>query len=315
MLCKWLSLAFLLGMDGMSLQAMEGLQPAKKANSCLRGLVFFYQKLSDGCKWPFKAIGSAVFQGAWDNARAKLPFSAPPPMLPQLGVPISPGQDEQLKEIVNSFFKALSAATNSKDKEAAGSQFMKNLFNNGAIAIGDLYNPDGEGRAALQKIVMTFREFITEDGVIRELIEEMRTLAIDEVKVLFERFEELNLDGGAAKRAVRAAARNVRGGVEDVGQAVNATSKKIIRNVLIGGVVLISSWFIWKHIDRTLRTPLLVLETSHKNYLQRLGSFLFGGAKKEMPPMILSFELKNRLNSVPRQLAPFMKKFKLVKRM
>ena len=54
-----------------------------------------------------------------------------------------------------------------------------------------------------EEIITTFKEFINEDGVIKELIEDMRILAVDEVKILFERFEELNLDGGAAKRAVR----------------------------------------------------------------------------------------------------------------
>ena len=49
----------------------------------------------------------------------------------------------------------------------------------------------------------------------------------------------------------------MRGGVENVGQAIDSTSKKLVRNVLVGGVLLMSSWFIWKHIDRTLRTPSL----------------------------------------------------------
>ncbi len=203
---KRLRVAILLGMYGMSLHAMEGLAPAKKANPCTRGLNV-YQKLAGAAKYPFKAIGSATFDGAWESARAKLQFDGGQKGMPVQGVANSSiSHDAQLKEIVGSFFRALRDATDSHDKEAAGAQFMKNLFKNGALAIGELYNPDGEGREALRKIITTFKEFINEDGVIKELIEDMRILAVDEVKILFERFEELNLDGGAAKKAVKAAA-------------------------------------------------------------------------------------------------------------
>lgn len=283
-----------------SLYGMEQQPPlAKKQNGCLRGLSKLYEATAAVFRYPFKVIGSATVDGAVENLKARLAHRQP---VVQQGVVLVPGsvqaQDDDMKEIVGSFFKALSVATNPKDKDAAGAQFMKNLFQNGAIAIGDLYNPDGEGRRALTKIITTFKDYINDDGVIKALIEDARTLAVDEVKLLFERFEELNLDGGAAKRAVNAASQNVRAGVRNVGEEVDATSKKVVQNVLVGGVLLISSWFLWKHIDRNWRTPALVLETSYKNSFQRLTGFLFGAPQKAKPQMIMAPELKQRLEGI-----------------
>ncbi len=269
-------------------------------NIALRVLTRLYSGFTEILKYPFKKIGAATVEGAWENMSQRLNSGMSVDSLSGGSGAISADKlrDTQIKEIVGSFFKALSNATNPKDKEAAGAQFLKNLFRNGAIALGDLYNPDGEGREALKKIISTFREYVNEDGAIKELIQDMRDLVVDEVKVLFERFEELNLDGGAAKKAVRAAAHNVRDGVEDVGQALDQTSQKVVRNIMIGGIVLISSWFLWKHYDRDLRTPSLVLETSYKNYLQRFTGIFYASAQKQRPEMILSPELRKRLEAV-----------------
>ncbi len=296
MYCKLVRLGFLCIFYSFSLQAVVQ-QEQPQSNIFVRALSGIYTGITDALKYPFKAMGSATVDGALENIQQRL--QPRQQVLPGgLVNPEVKSQDAQMKEIVNTFFKALSAATDSKDKEAAGAQFMKNLFKNGAIALGDLYNPDGEGREALRKIINTLKDYINEDGVMKALIEDMRNLAVDEVRILFEHFEALNLDGGAAHRAVRAAAQNVRGGVEEVGDALDDTSQKVVRNVLIGGVLLISSWFLWRHIDRNLRTPALVLETSHKNYLQRFLCYLWGSTKKEKPRMICSPELTERLDSV-----------------
>lgn len=280
--------------------SVEAHLPEPQKNIVMRSLTYLYTGFTEILKYPFRKIGSATVDGAWENLSQRLSHSRPKDSIASGSVPLSPGkpQDTQIKEIVGSFFKALSDATDPKDKEAAGAQFLKNLFRNGAIAVGDLYNPDGEGREALRKIIVTFKDYINEDGAIKELIEDMRDLAVDEVRVLFERFEELNLDGGAAKRAVKAAAHNVRDGVENVGEALDQTSQKVVRNVIIGGIVLMSSWFLWKHYDRDLKTPALVLETSYKNYLQRFTGMFYTSAQKQKPEMILSPELRKRLDSV-----------------
>ncbi len=282
----------------LSLTAKDVAGQNSSKPSCMRGLIALGKVLRSVYRWPFKEAGSATMEGAYEEMLNKTGFSPSQDPIPPFNPDGMSAKEQTMQEIVELFFNALSKATDPTDKTAAGTQFWRNLVNNGAITIGDLYNKDGEGRKALVKIFKTFKEYINDDGYIKEIIEDIRKLAVDQVKELFIRFEELNLDDGAARKAVHATVQNVKEGVQEIGQAVDTSSRKLVRNVLIGGVLLMSSWFLWKHIDRNWRTPGLVLETSHKNALQRLGGFFFGSTPREIPKMILPPELKERLNSI-----------------
>ncbi len=95
-----------------------------------------------------------------------------------------------------------------------------------------------------------------------------------------------------------AVADNLSEGVDRVGESVDYSSRKVVRNVLIGSIITISSWFIWKQIERRLIQPTLALETSYKNPLQRLKEFFFGEVKQPVPAMIFSEELEQRLATI-----------------
>ena len=68
---------------------------------------YVYKKLAGAAKYPFKAIGSATFDGAWESARAKLQFDGGQKGMPVQGVANSSiSHDAQLKEIVGSFLES-----------------------------------------------------------------------------------------------------------------------------------------------------------------------------------------------------------------
>jgi hypothetical protein len=273
-------------------------------------------------QYPFKAVGSLVMDGAVESLKKRC---IPPLPLPEGGAVSSNAHNNLLQGaagplpapmligdavgaqnigngqqggFVISLLEMLRASTDPNDRRAVGTKLIKNLFQNAAVATGDLFKPDGEGRETLIRMITTFKEFIKDDGVIKELIKQVRELTVDELTALLLSLEELNLDGGAGKRAVQAAAHNVRQGVRDVGEAVEISSKNIVRNVFIGGVLLMSSWFLWKHIDRTWRTPGLVKATSYKNPLERLKGFFFSIPPPKKRKMIFAPELSRRLEGI-----------------
>ena len=273
------------------------------ANATPSTWTWITQKCAGFCKgimsfvmYPITSMGGAFADGAVErtmNRMASRP--APSPDAAENG---NPDSESNIDAITASFFKALNHATDPKNKNGDGGRFIKNLMAAAAIAVADLYNPDGEGRRALENIIKSIREFIREHGVIGETVKDVRLLITKELIELLKDFDEMNRNEGVARSAIQSVAENISQGVDQIGDSVDIGSRKVVRNVLIGSVMTIGSWYAWKHVERTLIKPRLVLETSYKNSLEKLVAFFNPPVKREKLTMVFSSELEQRLTTV-----------------
>ena len=159
------SCILVLVLSGMPLQAMN--PPRPKRNICFRVL----GALASVVKWPLKKAGGLFAEGVKEEF-----FGSPGPS--HEPVDADP-QEKAMRKHMDRFFSALNKATDPKETEAAGTQLLKNLVNTGAITMGELCNPDGEGRKALRKLFRMLKEYVTKDGAIKVLVEDIRNMAVE----------------------------------------------------------------------------------------------------------------------------------------
>jgi ATP-dependent 26S proteasome regulatory subunit len=186
-------------------------------------------------------------------------------------------------------------------------------INAGAEALKNQFEPTGDGHKAVNNIFKSVGNQFDAQGEGHQTLQKIFTSVGDEFA-----------EGSQGRRMALNTADTTSLYINNVGTTFGSVvTKMVAKNALItvvGSLGVATMWYgskvLWHYIERQLQKPRIIIESYHKNFLQRIQE-LFGSRKKQVSQQqsfIFEQELQERLEAIIQTTKIIHQKIKLGKK-